>query len=215
MLEPLDFNGFEKYLLESEQNEVHIVGFSLGAMTALKIAANYPEKISKLTLISPAAPLELGEFLPHMAGQLVFSMASKGAIPFTIFTTFQCLGVAIAPSQIVKTMFKGSPKADLTLLTNATFKETLISSLKFSLGKNRRSYSNAVREYVQPWAHQLKDIKCAVTIYHGSEDNWAPIEMSRALIEKMDKEPDLIVFENLGHYSTLSKALPIIFSSLK
>jgi pimeloyl-ACP methyl ester carboxylesterase len=38
---------------------VHLIGFSLGAMSALKLAAKLPETVSKIDLIAPAAPLEL------------------------------------------------------------------------------------------------------------------------------------------------------------
>ena len=50
----------------------HIVAFSLGAYRAIATAASQPEHVTRLTLISPAAPLELGDFLPHVAGRAVF-----------------------------------------------------------------------------------------------------------------------------------------------
>jgi pimeloyl-ACP methyl ester carboxylesterase len=56
---------------------VHLVGFSIGALAATKIAAFDPEQVSKLTLISPAAPLQLGTFLEDMAGKPIFEMAIK------------------------------------------------------------------------------------------------------------------------------------------
>jgi len=210
VLEPLDLDGFDAAILKSKQNSVHIVGFSLGAMTALRIAALRPMNVKKMTLIAPAAPLELGDFLPFMAGRPVFDMALKGSIPFNMFTALQRVGVALAPKYIIKTMFSGSPEADMALLSNATFEKALISGLKSSLGWDRQSYRGAVHAYVRPWAHYLKDIKCPVDIYHGSEDNWAPVEMAYALKRKISPEPNVIICEKLGHYSTLQKALPII-----
>lgn len=210
VLEPLDLAGFDAAVLDNMQKPLHLIGFSLGAMTALRIAASRPTDVGKVTLIAPAAPLELGDFLPYMAGQAVFNIASKGEVAFNLFTKFQRLGVVFAPRQIIKTMFSGSPQADLNLLSNMAFEKTLISGLKSSLGDNQKSYREAVRAYVQPWGHFLEDIKCSVTIHHGKEDNWAPIEMAYALQEAINSQVDVIAYENLGHYSTLQKALPIV-----
>ena len=70
VLAPLDFTGFEQFVSNNPVRKVHVVGFSLGAMTALKLTALYPDAVERLTLIAPAAPLELGEFLPKWRGGL-------------------------------------------------------------------------------------------------------------------------------------------------
>ncbi len=51
---------------------VRLVAFSLGTMSALHIAAKRPDAVEAVDLISAAAPLELGDFLPRMAGKAVF-----------------------------------------------------------------------------------------------------------------------------------------------
>lgn len=209
-LKPLDFKDFEHIISSQPSYKFHIIGFSLGAMTALKIAALYPQHIRHVSLIAPSAPLDLGEFLPHMAGEPVFKIAAKGSFIFSIFTAFQRLGVALAPTQIIKTMFVDSPPSETALLSNTSFEKSLLSALKSSLGKERKLYRAAILAYVQPWAHQLKNISSPVTIYHGTHDNWVPIEMSYALVKNIKSDVKVLPFDGLGHYAALHKAMPLI-----
>ncbi len=216
-LGPLDFAAFNAAMLTGNPTDgsdtAHVIGFSLGAMTALKLASHRPESVKKLTLIAPAAPLALGNFLPDMAGRSVFELASKGAWRFAAFSMLQRLGVAIAPDLILKTMFVGSPDADLDLLNDPEFRQNLLDGLKLSLGRHRREYTRAVREYVQPWEEDLQRIECSVTIHYGTSDNWAPAEMSVALGKHISSGVKFVSHENLGHYSTLHAAFPTLLNA--
>ena len=178
-------------------------------MTALKLAAHFPENVSRLSLISPAAPLELGDFLPSMAGRPVFNMALKGAGAFAVFTAFQWLGVRIAPNRIIQTMFAGSPEADVALLLDDSFQAALLYGLKRSLGQESRLYRRAILTYVQPWAHILGGITCPVTLHHGALDNWTPLSMTHALEGEIGSSVDVKIYERLGHYAALQTALPL------
>ena len=210
---PLDLDGFDRVLQNAHSDKAHLIGFSLGAMTALKIASQRPKQVSQITLIAPAAPLELGDFLPNMAGGAVFKTAKKGAIAFKLFTTFQSLGVTLAPKPIISTMFAGSPDADMDLLADSGFYDVILGGLKSSLGRDNRVYRDAVIAYVTPWADCLENISAPVTIYHGTLDNWAPIEMADVLQTGIPSDVSVVRLKGLGHYSALHKALPQILAA--
>ena len=74
VIHPLDFRQFEG--AEPSSGKVRVVGFSLGAFSALRLAALKPQWVKELILISPAAPLETGEYLDRMAGAPVFCSGS-------------------------------------------------------------------------------------------------------------------------------------------
>ena len=145
-----------------------------------------------------------------MAGRPVFEMALKGRIVFSFFTLIQGLCVAIVPTQILKTMFSGNPQADMELVKKPEFKAGLVKGMKASFGVNRSAYSQAILTYVKPWAHHLKSVTCPLNIYHGSDDNWAPIEMSYALKKEIGSDVRVNVLKNFGHYSALYHALPFV-----
>ncbi|MEY4838200.1 MAG: hypothetical protein RLZZ475_2059 [Pseudomonadota bacterium] len=54
---------------------LRLVGFSLGAAAALRVAPHLGERVERIDLVSPAAPLQLGDFLGQMAGAPVFRAA--------------------------------------------------------------------------------------------------------------------------------------------
>jgi pimeloyl-ACP methyl ester carboxylesterase len=119
---------------------VTIAGFSLGAMSAALIAAERSHLVGKLVLISPAAPLELGDFLPCMAGRPVFEAAQAGGGALRLFTAAQASLLALAPRLAVKAMFRRSPDADRRLLASPQFIDTLVAGLRTCLWAQQEAY---------------------------------------------------------------------------
>lgn len=210
---PQDMATLELRPNATQNQTVHVIGFSLGAMAAIKIAGHYQSQVHKLTLISPAAPLELGHFLPDMAGKLVFDSAKRSAWQFRALTFLQHLTVKISATAAIKAMFADSPPPEQALLADKGFTSALIDGLKQSYGENRPAYCQAVLDYVRPWQQYLEALNCPVEIHHGTADNWAPVEMAYALQKHINMEVELVEHAGLGHYSTLRVALPDILAS--
>jgi Predicted hydrolase of the alpha/beta-hydrolase fold len=76
---------------------LHLVGFSLGAAAALRVAPLLGERVRQIDLVSPAAPLQLGDFLGGMAGAPVFRAALAGHWPLAALTFAQAQSTRIAP----------------------------------------------------------------------------------------------------------------------
>ncbi len=185
-----------------------LVGFSLGAMAALQIAGRRPARVGKLVLISPAAPLELGDFLGEMAGHIVFETARAGALPFAAPTAFQGAFAAINPDGLIAGMFSNCGVAERRLLARPEFRSALVNGLNTCLRTAPRAYGAAVGHYVRPWADVLAHVRCPVAIWHGDEDRWAPLAMSQALVAALPGGATLRVSPGDGHYSTLHAVLP-------
>lgn len=186
---------------------VAVAGFSLGAMAAVRIAARRPHMVRKLILISPAAPLQLGDFLPAMAGRQVFQAAQHGEWALRIFTTAQASFVAVAPGLVVKMMFAGSSQAEQRLLTDRRFVDAVASGLRMCLGAHQVAYRRELLAYVSSWAHVIRDVQCPTEIWSGSDDNWAPAAMAEAYKAQLGALATMNICPGLGHYSTLSRAL--------
>lgn len=202
-----------KLTSSSLNRSVHVIGFSLGAMAAIKIAAQHHNKVSMMSLIAPAAPLELGNFLPGMAGRVVFQTASRSALQFRALTALQKISVRLSSKFVIQSMFKGSPESEAALLQHSDFKESLLAGFKDSYGKNQKAYRSEIHDYMKSWAYHLESINCPVKIYHGASDNWAPVDMAYALKDKIPSKVDVIEYRGLGHFSTLRKALPLVINN--
>jgi pimeloyl-ACP methyl ester carboxylesterase len=184
-----------------------LVGFSLGAMWALKLAALRPERVSRIVLVSPAAPLELGKFLPSMAGRAVFETAQRGLWPLSALSFVQSLVTRWAPEMLLTGMFQGSAKAELDLSQEPAFRRALLASLRTCLTQHRKAYHRELLDYVRPWAATLEQVRCDVEIRHGDADTWAPLAMAKALEDKLSCKVNLIAGSNLGHFSMLHACL--------
>lgn len=187
----------------------HLIGFSLGAMSALKLAARLPETVVKLDLIAPAAPLELGDFLEQMAGKPIFEAAMKGGGTLGRIASAQRTLARISKGSVIKAMFRGAAKADLGLLSEHDMQAMLRDGLQKSLIDKPEAYKSELRAFVRSWADTLPRVQCPVTVWHGTEDTWAPFGLSEALCKALP-EATLKPLEDLSHYSALKAAMPEI-----
>lgn len=189
------------------QEPVVVAGFSLGAMSAIFIAARRPQMVRKLLLISPAAPLQLGAFLPMMAGRPVFEAAQRGPFALRMLSGLQAAFISVAPKLLVDTMFRASPEADKRLLAQPGVIDAVVGGLRDCLLSHQASYRTELLAYVQPWASVVRDVRCATDIWQGSCDDWTPPAMAEALTAQLGDRATLKICPGLGHYSTLHAAL--------
>ncbi len=191
--------------IDLPQGPPHLVGFSLGAALALRLAAQHPDKIARLTLISPAAPLDLGDFLPDMAGQAVFRAARQRSV-FHALTMAQAGMVRLAPGLLARQLITTCDASDRALLSSAQGAPIFRRILRQGYGVNRPAYLREVPHYVQPWADELARVTCPVTLHHGTVDTWAPPAMTTALAKALPKA-EVHMHEGLGHYATMVAVL--------
>ena len=185
---------------------VHLIGFSLGAMSAMKLAARMPETVVKLDLIAPAAPLALGDYLKDMAGKPIFEAAMKRGGALGRLVAAQRTLARVSKGAVIKAMFNGAADADQVLLKDRAMQDMLRDVLQKSLIEQPEAYKSELRAFVAPWADVLPRVRCKTVIWQGDADTWAPPALAAALSEAL---PDarLETLEGLSHYSGLQAAL--------
>ncbi|WP_162183573.1 alpha/beta fold hydrolase [Halocynthiibacter namhaensis] len=188
----------------ADTDPVHLVGFSIGAMAAIMIAASRPDRVAQLTLISPATPLQSGDFLPHMAGQPVFELAAKNPKLLRLLTVFQGIVSRLSPGLILNMLFAKCGPMESDLLQDPDFMQVMGTALRESFINRRETYLSYVQAYVQDWRDELPKVQCPVDLWHGSKDSWSPPQMSVALRECFGKSCTLHEVEDREHYSTLA-----------
>ncbi|MEQ1689631.1 MAG: hypothetical protein ABL874_13745, partial [Sphingopyxis sp.] len=95
-----------------------LIGFSLGAMAALQIAERLGEAVERIDLISAAAPLQLGDFLPHMAGRPLFELAAHHPGLFGLVAGAQGLLARFAPRLLARSLLATGMGADAALFAD-------------------------------------------------------------------------------------------------
>jgi pimeloyl-ACP methyl ester carboxylesterase len=186
---------------------LHLVGFSLGAAAALRIAPHLGERVAQIDLVSPAAPLQLGDFLSGMAGAPVFRAAIAGRAPFSALTFVQAQVARIAPERMAAALMAKAKGADRTLAADPVFIASLAQSLRHSLLEQRGAYTAEIRAYVTDWRADLARVHQPVRIWQGGEDDWTPPAMAEALAAALPGRPAVTLLPGLSHFSTLGHYL--------
>ncbi|MGH1413044.1 MAG: alpha/beta fold hydrolase [Pelagimonas sp.] len=199
----LDRNApsFAQLALRLPDGPLHLIGFSLGAACALRLAVLAPDKIGQLTLISAAAPLDLGDFLPDMAGAAVFRAARSHA-QLSALTAVQSTMARFTPGLMARMLARGTAPQEAGLITGPAVQ----TALSQGLTDNKHIYLRELPAYVQPWAHHLTQVRCPVALIHGQADTWAPPAMALALHHALP-DATLTMMPELGHYACLQHAL--------
>jgi pimeloyl-ACP methyl ester carboxylesterase len=182
---------------------LHLVGFSLGAAAALRVARQLGARVAQIDLVAPAAPLQLGDFLAGMAGAPVFRAALAGAAPFAALTFVQAQMARIAPERMAAALMAKAQGADRALAADPAFLAALGQSLRHSLLANRPAYAAEIRDYVSDWRAALTEVHQPVHIWQGSADDWTPPAMAEALADALPARPQVTMLGGLSHFSTL------------
>ncbi|MFY0659049.1 MAG: alpha/beta hydrolase [Shimia sp.] len=191
---------------KAEGGQMHVVGFSIGAMAALRLAAARPAAVACVTVISPAAPLQLGNFLPEMAGAPVFKLAMQRPGVLRLLTALQGGLARFAPGMLVNQLFAKCGPQEQFLLSDAHFRDALISGMRSSFIDHRQGYLAYLSAYVADWSRELSQVRAPVQIWHGDADTWSPLAMSAAIKELVPAGCDLQVVPGGEHYSTIKAA---------
>lgn len=151
-------------------DKIHVVGFSIGAMIAVQIAAARPDQVGKLTLISAAAPLTLGEFLPDMAGKPVFDLARNNPRILRVLTKVQSYLARKMPRVLIGQLFKKCGPLEQKLIAAPKMRQNIETGLQNSFHTHPNHYLNTLQTYVTDWSADISGVTCPVQIWHGDQD---------------------------------------------
>jgi pimeloyl-ACP methyl ester carboxylesterase len=200
----------EKITKKSDGQPVDFIGFSIGAFVALQISRHMPNGVRSLHLVSAAAPLEAGDFLPAMAGQQVFRLAKAAPALFLLLSYWQSLLAWLAPNALFRLLFASAAGADKALAADPEFQARINPVLRSCFLGRVRGYARDIGAYVQPWSATLADMAVPTHLWHGDADNWSPPQMAHYLASAIPGAASNQSFSALSHYSCLYRAVPEI-----
>lgn len=186
-----------------ENSPVRFIGFSVGAYVALEVASRMGPAVGHISLVSAAAPLPTGDFLPEMAGKVVFRSARYAPFLLAAMTSVQSLVLRVAPDRLFDALFASAKGMDRDLVAQPHFRATIIETLKECFRDDTTNYRRELSGYVRDWSAILPLISQPVELWHGTLDNWAPPSMADALAHALPNVTALHKLEGRSHYSAL------------
>ena len=187
-----------------------LVGFSLGAPVALAVAAELGHRVTRLHLVSPAAPLGLGDFLPHMAGGALFRLARDQPALFRGLARLQGGLARAAPLFLLNRLFATASGDDRALRHDPAFRTAMADMLRTGLGRSSAGFMAEVSAYAAGTAPATGPIHAPIHIWQGEDDSWTPPAMAQALAASLPGDVAFTMLPGRGHYGTLRAALAAI-----
>jgi pimeloyl-ACP methyl ester carboxylesterase len=198
----------------AQGEQVDLIGFSIGAFVALQVSRLMGRQVRSLHLISPAAPLEGGDFLKSMAGRQVFWLAMHLPQAFKLLSYWQGLLAALFPRLLYGMLFASATAGDKELVADGDFKQSMRGILRACFRDNIAGYVREVQAYVAPWHTTLKDVPIMTQLWQGDQDNWSPKAMAAYVQQQLPNCLAVHHMQGLSHYSTLYAAAPLICEQL-
>lgn len=195
---------------------IHLIGFSIGACLALRVAARLGDRVASVYLLSAAAPLEIPSNSVGMgAGRYTFLWAQRYPRLFLAFAWYQALLAKISPGLLLNLLFAGAGGKDPELLRQADTQAWLANIQRACFKHGTSSYVRDVKLYVEPWATELDNVTATVSLWHGEADNWAPISMSVYLQEHLRTASALTRDAEQAHYSCLLENAQAVMATVQ
>lgn len=195
------------------EHPVHLLGFSIGASLALRVAARLPKPAAGIWLVSAAAPLEWPDSWQGMgAGRYTFALAQNYPRLFKLLSVYQGWLARHFAGLLLRSLFQGARGADAQLLAQASLRAQLMDVQRQCFARGAGAYVRDVQCYVEPWAASLAQVQVQVQVqgpvqlWHGDQDNWAPVSMAHALLAQFGSQAQLHWLAGRSHYSCLMDA---------
>lgn len=188
-LKPFDLTTIAAALLDAiPVNRFSVLGWSLGAMVGLEMAARYPERVASLSLLAGNPKFVKDAVWPGLRPEVLDSFATQlGEDAKHTLQRFLGLQVQGLPDgrQLLQTLRTAVQECD------APSENTLQGGLHILKQADLRE--------------ALTRLVCPITIVQGDKDTLVPLQAGR-FIQALNVRSKLHVLENAGHVPFLTHA---------
>jgi pimeloyl-ACP methyl ester carboxylesterase len=180
-----------------------ILGFSIGAALALRVAARLGDEVGPLLLLSTAGPLDPPAARHGIgAGARVFRSARAGGIGLEVAVRGQAMLARAAPDLFRRMLFSGADPSDRSLADDPAHGPLLARVLRAAFADGGAGYRRDLLAYADDWTAELAAVTATTRMWHGRADRWSPIAMARSVAQALPSSCRLHEGAS-GHYSTL------------
>jgi pimeloyl-ACP methyl ester carboxylesterase len=182
---------------------VPMLGFSIGAAFALRIASRMGDRAGPLFLLSAAAPLDApGAFDGMGGGAAVFRTARRNGHALGALVRLQASMAHGTPALLQRLLFAGAHSSDRRFARDPSNGNMLRDVYRRAFADGGGAYRRDLLAYVDLWSGELGRIASRVELWHGHADNWAPIAMAYRIAAQLPRSVGVHEID-AGHYAAL------------
>ncbi len=192
LVELLDIHGLER---------VPVMGTSGGGPHALAIAALYPDRISAVSVIVGAVPLELDE-VSQLVGVNALGYAAAEMGWDALYKVLAPVRERILGAEGMQGVLSDAPATDRAIMESAAWQRMSRINAGEALKQGAEGWTDESFALHRKWDFEPRNIKASVTWWHGDDDKNAPLSADRRGASQL-RQVDLRVWHQEGHFASL------------
>ena len=193
-----------------------VVGRSGGAPHALACAALLPERVTRAAALVSFAPYTLmgprwydGQTQSNLREH---GIAESGAGQLEAYLGSMAAAIKADPESHLPFDEKDLIRPDRAVMADFGIRRMLLDNFREALRQTPYGWIDDSLSFVRPWGFDPASIHCPVRLWHGADDNYAPVTHTRWLGERIPGA-ETIIQRDAGHFTSI-EALPSILSWL-
>ncbi|SEN55143.1 alpha/beta fold hydrolase [Nonomuraea pusilla] len=179
-----------------------VVGVSMGAASALALAAARPDLVTGTTILGGMPPVSPGErWAPDSRGDALYWRLARHApwllrrlCQATAATTAAMTGGSAGDDRadaLVRRVERGLSPADAQvfreLLADAATRSAFAADVRESCRQGGAAMAEDLRRHLRPWGFEPADVAVPVRLWHGTEDPKVPVALARGLARRLPR----------------------------
>lgn len=179
-----------------------VVGHSAGGAHAMRLAAEFPERVGRLCLVSSIAPLQnkadVKDILPF--NRMLISLARRNPVAARGLFRLAFQAAVKKPDGYFNLVLNSVPDLDREVLGNPALKRHLLACFNETTRQGIEHLITETMHIATDWHVDAADIRCPVCIWHGKEDRHAPFPLMHRFSGAFEERPETHWLEDAGHY---------------
>jgi pimeloyl-ACP methyl ester carboxylesterase len=192
-----------------------IAGYSGGGPYAAACALTIPERITIAGIISGAAPFTEPNLADGIHKDSRNFMDLSHQKPWLSRMVIRMMGLMtrVAPGRVIANALTALPEADRAIISLPEMQRGFLAMVQEAMRNGPRGAQHDTRLMVTGWDFNPADIKIPVYLWHGEDDQNAPIAMGRHMANAIPNSRAKF-YPNEGHLSLFKKNAGVILRTL-
>jgi pimeloyl-ACP methyl ester carboxylesterase len=196
-------------LLDHHQlDRVPVMGTSGGGPHALAVAAKHPRRITAVSVIVGAAPLEPDE-VSHMVGVNAAGYAAAERGWNDLHELLVKVRERLLGDEGMAGVLSDAPPEDRAIMRDPVWQRISRSNTAEALRQGAEGWTDESMALHRGWDFELEQIRSTVTWWHGDNDKNAPLSAAQRAAARLPNV-DLRVWHDEGHFASLTHEAEIV-----
>jgi pimeloyl-ACP methyl ester carboxylesterase len=178
------------------------MGTSGGGPHVLALAARHPERLSAVTVVVGASPLEAEE-VQNLVGVNArgYALAEQGWRQLHEFLAE--VRLRLLSPEGMQGVLHDAPPTDRAIMQDPKWQRMSRENVAETLKQGAEGWTDESMAMHAEWDFDPADVQAKVTWWHGDDDKNAPLSAARRVAAKM-RDVDLRVWHHEGHFVSLT-----------